>query len=156
MAANRTKKRPGFDRRYDLPMIRDFLDHLLWEVRISHHEMQTQVGSVNPELAEQLAKYIKKRQTFGLLFTTATKERPADNPAGVAKLKRVKGNLREAQLEALELLHTTLFPEAFDAAKLGMVSGVMQFETFDHAARFWGQGQDVDRDDEDDGFEDDE
>jgi hypothetical protein len=45
---------------YDVPMIRDFLDHLLWEVRIVHFESTAAPGTINPELGEQLKKYMSK------------------------------------------------------------------------------------------------
>jgi hypothetical protein len=44
---------------YDLEMIRDFLEQLLWEVRVSHFD-NTNVKPHNPELAEQLRKYHRK------------------------------------------------------------------------------------------------
>ena len=43
--------------RYDVKMIRDFLDHLIWEVRIGHFENTTAPGTINPELMDQIAKY---------------------------------------------------------------------------------------------------
>src|SRR5579863_1911127 len=47
---------------YDVPMIRDFLDHLLWELRISHYELTTpKTDKVHQELKGQLTKYVKKR-----------------------------------------------------------------------------------------------
>ena len=44
---------------YDLDMVRDFLDQLLWEVRVSHFD-NTNENPHNPELAEQLQKYHRK------------------------------------------------------------------------------------------------
>ena len=50
-------------RRYDPEMIEDFLNHLLWEVRIAHHENANRVrqtGKLNPELVDQLGRYFDK------------------------------------------------------------------------------------------------
>ena len=53
------KKRPGRTHRYDPAMIRDFLDHLLWELRAAHFE-HAHPGKFNPELADPLARYALK------------------------------------------------------------------------------------------------
>ncbi len=129
-------RRPGSDRRYDLDMIRDFLDHLLWEVRIAYHE--TQHAGINPELSEQLEKYIKKRQTAGLLFSTAVEmdERQTE-PEKYEKLKRLQGELRKAQLVCLEALLHSLIPEAMDAAKNGRNFSVLSFKAIDDAISFY-------------------
>lgn len=54
-------------RKYDLAMIRDFLDHLKWELRISVFEATHPIGATNPELVEQLAKYMERYDVIGLL-----------------------------------------------------------------------------------------
>ena len=48
------KHRPG--RGYDVEMIRDFLDHLMWELRIVHFENTNPSGTDHNELMSQLAK----------------------------------------------------------------------------------------------------
>jgi len=52
---------------YDVEMIRDFIDHLMWEVRISAMETQRDNVKPNPELVDQLKKYVDKRGVVGLL-----------------------------------------------------------------------------------------
>jgi hypothetical protein len=145
------KKKPSERRErprsgYDLEMIRDFLDHLLWELRISHHETTTSHGAVNPELVDQLTKYVKKRQTAGLLFTVGFHEKVADladrEPEKYAEFQRVKGELRKSQLICLEALLNSLIPEAMDAAKGGMDMGILQFQTLDDAIGFYKPSRD--------------
>jgi hypothetical protein len=106
------RKEHGFARRrkggYDVAMIRDFLDHLAWELRIGHFENTTAPGTINPELAEQLAKYIRKYHC-GLLIGDVTSE--SRDSEGFAKLRATRAQEREQQLNALESL-TSLFDEA--------------------------------------------
>ena len=40
--------------RYDVEMIRDFLEHLTWELRVQHFENTAEVGTPNDELVDQL------------------------------------------------------------------------------------------------------
>lgn len=48
-------------------MISDFLEHLLWEVRVNHAEntsLATPTGAkLHPELTEQLGKYVRQYNT---------------------------------------------------------------------------------------------
>jgi len=53
---------------YDPEMVRDFIEHLKWELRIKHFENTRRIGTQHPELAEQLEKCIRKRNTKGLLY----------------------------------------------------------------------------------------
>ena len=46
--------------RYDVQMIRDFLDHLEWDVRIAEVAAKSKGKLNKPELVEQLMKYSKK------------------------------------------------------------------------------------------------
>ena len=90
--------RPSLARAYDTEMIRDFLDHLTWEVRISIFELRNG-GTIHPELSEQLQRFITKRQTNGLIFADSeTADANGDKAAYRAALTR----LRERQLERLE------------------------------------------------------
>jgi hypothetical protein len=119
---------PSGARRYDVEMIRDFLDHLLWEVRINHYEQIT--SEVNPELKEQLKKYVRKRQTIGLLFATEL-DKKAD-PSRLAEYRKIKAGLRQSQLLGLEALRP-LFEEAlWNAARPGTLN-VLKFRTIDDA-----------------------
>ena len=75
MAKKRRKVPGGERRRYDVQMIRDFLDNLIWELRVNHYEVASAAPAEyfgdprgdNPELTEQLAKYMKKYNNAGLL-----------------------------------------------------------------------------------------
>lgn len=139
MSKTRKPKRPSDrPRAYDLEMIQDFLQHLLWEVRISHHESQCDASNpINPELVDQLEKYIKKRQTAGLLYTVGFEEQvaalAASEPEKFSRFKQVQAELRKTQLIYLESLLRSLFPEAFDAAKDGRKLIVHRFKTMDDA-----------------------
>jgi hypothetical protein len=68
--------------KYDVRMIRHFVDHLLWELRTSIHERTH--STVNPELVEQLAKYQKHYGTY-LLPIVLVKN--SISPEAVAKIK---------------------------------------------------------------------
>ncbi len=111
---NRKQRRQGqgFRREqsggYNVTMIRDFLDHLAWELRIGHFENTTAPGTINPELADQLAKYMRKYHC-GLLIGDVTSE--SRDSEGFAKLRATRAQEREQQLKALESL-TSLFDEA--------------------------------------------
>jgi hypothetical protein len=125
-------KRPSESRRYDVEMIRDFLDHLLWELRIAVHESQsTDRTKTNPELVDQLQKYQKKRQTMGLLFATAVEEKPT-LPEKAAQLRKLLGEFRKSQLLRLEAL-LSLFSEAFENAEQATTFNIDPFDTFDEA-----------------------
>jgi hypothetical protein len=103
---------------YDVPMIRDFLDHLLWELRISHHELTTPTpDQVHNELVGQLAKYIKKRNTVGLLASNqlATSATPQEVERASAILKERLGCQRIAAIQHLEAL-ADVFDEALRCA----------------------------------------
>jgi hypothetical protein len=108
----KTKKRPSEARSYDVEMIRDFIEHLLWEVRIGHFEATSADGAINPELLEQIQRYQKKRQTIALL---AANEIPASGRDEVGALKRRMAEVRQRQVDHLEALHT-LFEEALFCA----------------------------------------
>jgi hypothetical protein len=131
MNTRKKPKRPSEARCYDVEMIRDFLDHLLWEVRISHYESQS--NKINPELAEQLERYQKKRQTVGLLFATeigaASCSQDADK---YRELQRIKGEFRNSQLLCLEALRS-LFAEALENAARPKTFNIVRFETVEEA-----------------------
>jgi hypothetical protein len=94
-------------------MIRDFLDHLLWEVRIVNFESTAAPGTINPELGEQLKKYMAKyhcgllaamdvgwdgipeaeRQQAARDFRAARQEASASQ---IAHLEALQGLFREA------------------------------------------------------------
>ena len=130
---NQRKKRkgPSEARCYDVAMIRDFLDHLLWELRISHHESQT--SKINPELAEQLEKYQKKRQTVGLLFATGIDGNP--DPDKYRQFQTLRGEVRKSQLLCLEALQS-LFREALESAAKPKTFNILRFKAIEDAMTF--------------------
>ena len=107
-------------RRYDLEMIQDFPDHLLWEVRITHYEHTTpQLGTTNPELVDQLQKYQKKYHLLGLLFFQEfDKDLPTEaaNEAAMHRFRRQQARKRQEQLAHLEALQEQ-FQEVLVAAE---------------------------------------
>ena len=103
---------------YDVEMIRDFIDHLKWELRIKHFENTRKIGTEHPELTEQLAKYILKHNTKGLLYANRI------DPAGLAedKAQEVIEVMRDAAaiqaqetLDAFDVLEPIL-QESLDCA----------------------------------------
>jgi hypothetical protein len=115
---------------YDIEMIRDFLAHLMWHLRIQIHESQTGPDApVNPELVEQLKFYIRKRGTVSLIFNHAFSQKPTREEE--LEFRRTLATLRKCQLQCLESLQH-LFDEAFDAASR---PGSMSTIGFKDAAR---------------------
>ena len=105
-------------RAYDTEMIRDFLEHLQWELRIRHFESTRKIGTQHPELTEQLEKCICKHSTKGLLYTnridkTGLAEEKAKEVIEIIR----EGMAAEAQeaLQALDVLEPIL-EEALDCA----------------------------------------
>jgi hypothetical protein len=102
---------------YDVEMIRDFLEQLLWEVRVNHFD-NTNKNPDNPELAEQLKKYHRKYQRtlvpFIKLDTAGLDKQQIDD--GRQRLRSRVAALRQRQLDALESLQP-LFEYAMIAAQ---------------------------------------
>src|SRR4051812_34496585 len=96
----RPSRRPV--RRYDMGMIQDFLEHLLWAARVSHFESTSPPDTVHPELAEQLARYLGRYGAVLLPVVYVQDANPSggSEPAVRAKMARV----RQAQIDALEML----------------------------------------------------
>jgi hypothetical protein len=103
---------------YDLEMIKDFMKHLGWELRIKHFESTHERGTQHPELTEQLKKCMLKRNTVGLLYANRI------DRGGLAedKAQEVIETIREASamqaqeaLDALDILEPTL-EEALECA----------------------------------------
>ena len=80
---------------------------------------------------DQLRKYQKKRQTMGLLFATAVREKPTP-PEKAAQLRELQGEFRKSQLHCLEALQS-LFSEAFENAEKATTFNIVSFDTFDEA-----------------------
>jgi hypothetical protein len=113
-ALQASQKKAG---RYDVDMIRHFLDHLLWEVRVLHFESTAAVGTINPELVEQLAKYSRKYHSKGLLIASELYD--PDGDLAEAQIDRAadywgkeRAEVATEWIAALESLGV-LFEEAF-------------------------------------------
>jgi hypothetical protein len=108
---------------YDVKMIREFLDHLTWELRTCLFELQQQITKpsmetpLNPELLDQLRKHMEKRQCVLLptmdIDTTGTTESEAHTV--VTAISRIEAELRQRQLGHLEAV-AGLFEEAMNCA----------------------------------------
>ncbi len=99
-------------------MIRDFIDHLQWELRIRHFENTREIGTGHPELGEQLENCIRKRNTKGLLYMNRVdKAGLAEDEAQQAINVIREGMAAEAQdaLDALDVLDP-IFEEALECA----------------------------------------
>lgn len=97
--------------KYDLRMIRDFLDHFTWELRIMHHEHSRPEAELNVELSENLARYQRKYNTYGLFPHTVLLEEaatPEETAVATAALHRARAKVVEETLRALEELRPWL------------------------------------------------
>ena len=114
-------------KRYDVEMIRDFLDHLLWEVRINHFENTADVGAINPELVEQLGKYIRKYNGVLLPATVINREGATEDQAKATELtyRQIMRDKRQEQMEHLESLQE-LFADALKCASLPASQGIYE------------------------------
>jgi len=105
-------------RLYDVEMIRDFLDHLLWELRINHLENTNPGMKPNPELVSQLAKYQKKYNTVGLMCEL--KINACGAPENIVKraaesFSSARAQISQRYIETLEELQPA-FETAFECA----------------------------------------
>src|SRR5262245_17771199 len=102
-------------KRYDVEMIRDFLDHLTWEVRILHYESINEDDSINPKLEDQLAKYSRRYKAVLLAVTELDYE---GLPAAMVQRARNYWKAAQVRATAEQLQHLQalagLFKEAFD------------------------------------------
>ena len=99
----RTKMKKG----YDTEMIEDFLEHYLWETRASLFEQGNAKG-INPELVEQLAKYIKKYGPVGFSpYTILEREEDlSDEDHALAdRILRARTHARASPSSALSKRH---------------------------------------------------
>jgi len=116
MSKNRLKRRKLKPRKkyYDIQMIKDFLDHLMWELRINHIENTNPGCATNPELVEQLSKYSNKYNTVGLMTAMKVTYEGAENIPDEIKalvtrsMQGEKANRSQEAVNALEILQPTL------------------------------------------------
>ncbi|MFC1633654.1 hypothetical protein ACFL5Z_02325 [Planctomycetota bacterium] len=110
------KKRKARKRQYKAEMIRDFLDHLRWELSICHFENTHTKGPMNPELVDQLKKYMQKYNTVGLMeAVVVNREGVPENIAdqAIARFHKAKAESVEQSIRALDLLEP-VFEEALN------------------------------------------
>lgn len=119
---------------YDVKMIRDFLDHLLLELRVQHYENREVLKRLDstksgpreaadlppaPRLIDQLAKYVGKYWSC-LIHATAIDETGVDQEQATELVRQIleaKSQTRDEQIGHLEALQD-LFSEALFCARL--------------------------------------
>lgn len=116
-----TVKRKGKEKMkkyYDVEMIRDFIEHLKWELTINVHENQGN-EKVNPELVEMLTKYQSKWNTMGLMpaleLKGFTQENGFDIQQATESFKQARAKMCQDALDAFKKLED-VFQDAFDCA----------------------------------------
>jgi len=99
-------------------MIGDFLEHLMWEVRISDFELNATRGTTHPEFVEQLQGHIEKYGTsllpVGLVDTKGKSKEEIDRT--IAEARAEMRERYRSNLEHLEALRS-LFEEAINCAR---------------------------------------
>jgi hypothetical protein len=110
------KRKPGPSaKRYDIEMIRDFLEHLAWEVRVLHYESINEDDSINSKLEDELAKYSRRYNAVLLAITELDYE---GLPAAMVQRARNYWKAAQVRATAEQLLHLEalvgLFKEAFE------------------------------------------
>lgn len=123
--------------KYDTQMIRDFLEHLRWEIVISKYEAQsTSNNPVNPELLEQLSKYAERYRCVLLPVTRLDTRGVTDADAKVVSeaLRRKNAEVYGDWVSAFENLEG-LFKSALDcadfcAAQKGVPTHVLKASDF--------------------------
>jgi hypothetical protein len=112
-------------------MIRDFLDHLAWEVRTAHFEQRSGSETTHPELVDQLTGY--SRRYHCVLLAVRALERGEATPEQfqqAAAIMRLYGEEKYARyIEALETLEP-LFEEALACAARQQIP-IVQYDALD-------------------------
>ena len=104
-------------KRYDVEMIRDFLDQLRLEVRLRMLENSDPPGEKHPELLGELRKFTQKYDAGLLLAWDLSPEGCSQEEYDAVRsyLRKARGEGRKQQLEHLEALEE-LFREALRCA----------------------------------------
>ena len=110
------KRKPGLSvKRYDVEMIRDFLEHLTWELRILHYESINEDDTINPKLEDRLAEYSTRYNAVLLAETELDYE---GLPAAMVQRARNYWKAAQVRATAEQLQHLEalagLFKEAFE------------------------------------------
>jgi hypothetical protein len=118
---------PQKKNRYNGQMIEDFLDNLLWELRAVHYEVSSaapptgpgdKVG-INPELCDQLVKYMKRYNHAGLMALSYVDKDPGltanQKHQAIANYRTARAAVVQEWIDHLEALQPIL-KEALDCA----------------------------------------
>jgi hypothetical protein len=108
------KRKPGPSvKRYDVEMIRDFLEHLTWELRILHYESINEDDTINPKLEDRLAKYSSRYNAVLLAETELDYE---GLPAAMVQRARNYWKAAQVRATAEQLQHLEALAEVFKEA----------------------------------------
>ena len=102
MAENGSKQR-----RYDISMLRDFLDHLLCELRVEHSNLDKGSEATAAEWTAQQEVYRKKYHTTGLLERNLLQndvESASEFDAASASFAAMFAEMRAVEIKRLEEL----------------------------------------------------
>ena len=109
------KKR--FVKKYDVEMLKDFLEQLKWALRVDHFELTAGPNALHPELLDQVRRTSKKRGALRLLaFYTLKKDNPALTEEDMQEAMRQFG-LEWAKKRAEQLRHLEALDELFKEAR---------------------------------------
>jgi hypothetical protein len=126
MMARRDENRKPPKLHYQVQMVKDFLDNLLWELRTVHYEVTAPLGPgglepgkgpIHRELQEQLAKYMRKYHHVGLMAVNSfprSEEGVSEElrQEAIAYFRAARATLLQEWIDHLEALRP-LFREAF-------------------------------------------
>lgn len=106
---------------YDVAMIRDFLEHLMWEVRIARAESTHLQSHAHPDLVDALARCMERRDTPALLAAEKIVQDGAtdDEMQRAAELLRAGNAKRMLRFLKALIILKPLFDEALTFAERG-------------------------------------
>ena len=98
-------------------MIRDFLDHLMWQLRIAHFEVTSKPGTLNADLVKQLKPFLVRHPCALVAQNEVdpTGVTPAEAEEACTKLRAGLAELFEERIAYLEALGP-VFEEALMCA----------------------------------------
>ena len=133
-------------------MIRDFIEHLKWGLRVCHFEHVSKRGPVNdagyvdrpisPDLVEQLRKFTKKRGCLSLIVGAvvnsqeATSLPPDDRELAGDLLDALLAEMADRDLKMLESLEPRLREALACASRPGQET-CLQFESIEGLGDLW-------------------
>jgi hypothetical protein len=115
-------------RRYDVRMIRDFLEHLMWEVRIREYEKKTgDPMNINPEFVEQLRIYMRRYHCLCLMPVNILDNdlnTPEEFAEAMQNFRKYLQSSMEGFVAAMEEFWP-LFEQAFESAQVPYAEGIV-------------------------------